>query len=489
MLYDNQEKNRPFDAQQGEQAGDDTIRSDATNQQADENQAYQNKARYYQFGENPNGSSASGTSQQTNAGAGYTQQEYSFRFDQQPAGAQPPQKPKKKNKGVVVFASILAGIVLMGFAVFAVYGAYTMFQNNFTQPDSSQSGSSSAAVDSNLTLVDRPNESTGESGDGGMSTEDIVTKVQPSVVGIQAYEGVMSFTPASEGSGIIMSADGYIITNAHVVNGADGITVILDNGETYAAVLVGIDIKTDLAVLKIEAQNLTYAEFGNSDQLQVGERVVAIGNPGGQQFAGSTTQGIISALDRTVQTQIDDTIVSMECIQTDAAINPGNSGGALINKFGQVIGINSSKFVAEGYEGIGFAIPINDAKPIIDDLIAHGRVTGRVAIGFSGIEVTQALAQYNNVPMGLFVSSIQEGSDLITKGVAAGDIITQINGEDVTTFDQVQTLLEDKKPGDTITMTVYRQSSLGSGTGQTFTVEITLMEDVSGTVGTQKVTQ
>ena len=236
--------------------------------------------------------------------------------------------------------------------------------------------------------------------------------------------------------------------------------------------------------MKIEATGLTPAEFGNSDELVVGERIVAIGNPTGLNLAGSTTQGIVSGLQRNITVRTDDgNTISMEAIQVDAAINPGNSGGALINKYGQVVGINSSKLSSTQIEGIGFAIPMNTAKPIVDDLVTYGYVKGRVKLGITyGIsEVTGAMTGYTP---GLLVSAIDETADVYAKGVRVGDTITQIDGKDVRDAEDIQGILDGKVPGDTVKLTVYRVSVTGKQS--TFTVDVKLEEDKGNSTNLQQ---
>ena len=232
-----------------------------------------------------------------------------------------------------------------------------------------------------------------------LTTPEIVDKVGPAVVGIinkttygNAYgyygffgQDVDKEIEQSSGSGVIISSDGYIVTNNHVIENATKLTVILNTGVEYDGKVVGRDASTDLAVVKIEAQNLTFAQMGNSSSLRVGETAIAIGNPLGQEFAGTTTKGIVSGLNRSVT--IDNT--TMNLIQTDAAINPGNSGGALVNEYGHLIGINTAKISSSTLEGLGFAIPIDEAKPIIEELITNGYVTGRPVIGIAGRAVTK----------------------------------------------------------------------------------------------------
>lgn len=304
-----------------------------------------------------------------------------------------------------------------------------------------------------------------------MSVPDIVKKVKPSVVGISSEFVIdsgfsyLSGTSIGTGTGIVMSEDGYIITNAHVVVTseygtkitAQKVTVVLNDQSEYEAEIIGADTKTDLAVLKIDPKgvDLVPAEFGNSDELAEGELAVAIGNPLGFELYGSTTCGIISALNRTISTDND----SLSLIQTDAAINPGNSGGPLINSFGQVIGINSSKIVTTQVEGIGFAIPINEAKPIIDDLINKGYVSGRPLIGITGEDINQRTARYYDIPEGIMVRFIEPGSAADEAGVKLADIIVGIEGTAVKTMDELNNIKDKYSAGDTVTITVYRDGS------------------------------
>lgn len=305
-----------------------------------------------------------------------------------------------------------------------------------------------------------------------LATVQIAAKVTPSVVGIVSH--YRSSSSEGQGSGIVMSQDGFIITNAHVVSGADGINVVLHDKEEYAAKLVGIDEKTDLAVLKISAEGLTPAAFGDSSKLVVGEEVVAIGNPGGLEFSGSVTRGIVSALNRSINLS-DGTGVTLNCIQTDAAISPGNSGGALVNRYGQVIGINTAKISSEGYEGLGFAIFINDAKPIIDDLLDHGYVRDRVKIGIRLSVVDEVLAEMYSTPVGMKVESIESTSNAYGQ-LQVGDVITHMDGQEIRSTEDISNILIEKKPGDTIDVTLYRPSEYS---GETLSFTIELQEDVS----------
>ncbi|MDD4689920.1 MAG: trypsin-like peptidase domain-containing protein [Eubacteriales bacterium] len=287
-----------------------------------------------------------------------------------------------------------------------------------------------------------------------MSIVDIANKVGPAVCGIVIKAEVQSFfgTQVAEGSGsgIIISEDGYIVTNQHVIENASAINVILSTGKEYSAVLVGQDVSTDLAVIKIEEKNLPTAEFGYSSELQVGELAIAIGNPLGQEFAGSVTVGVISALNRTVSVENR----SYTLIQTDAAINSGNSGGALVNSFGQVVGINSLK--VSSAEGLGFAIPIDFAKPIIDDLIDNGHVKGRPVIGVSLREVDASMSQQYNVPEGLYVVAVTEFGAAEKAGLIQGDVIITADGQKVSTVAELNAIKNKKSVGDTVILEIKR---------------------------------
>lgn len=390
-------------------------------------------------------------------------------------------KPKN-NTGLKVFAAVMTAVFLVTAAAFAGFILYSRSSRNGGDAalDNSVSSSSSESRRDGpqLSLENRPAADEEEYTDGVLSTEEIAAKVRPSVVGIQTYRTEYPMQVYGTGSGIIMSEDGYIVTNAHVVSGATGgILVILDNNEEYEAEVVGIDEKTDVAVIKIDASNLTAAEFGNSDELVVGERIVAIGNPTGMNLAGSVTQGIVSGLKRLISVTNEETneTIEMEAIQVDAAINPGNSGGALINKYGQVVGINSSKMSSTQIEGIGFAIPISTAKPIVDDLIAYGYVRGRVLLGITYYPVSDAVGAMSGYTPGLWVQSVREDMDAYAKGLRAGDIITQIDGQDVRDSATVKGILSAKKPGDSVELTVVQQSI--SGKIKTYTINVTLTED------------
>ena len=297
-----------------------------------------------------------------------------------------------------------------------------------------------------------------------LTVPQIIAKARPSVVAISTVSGWSTGT----GSGVIMTEDGTIMTNAHVVSGAQSITVRVMDGTEYEATMLGMDEKTDLAVIKIDATGLTPAEFGDSSSIVQGEIAVAIGNPLGLAFEGSVTQGIISAVSREIE--VDGR--TMTYIQTDAAINPGNSGGALVNGSGQVIGINSVKVSSSDVEGLGFAIPISVALPIAEQLTTYGYVTGRPSIGIGGEDVTDYMVYYYRIPRGVLVGLVTPDSGAEAGGVEVGDVIVGLNGVSVSSMDELTNEKDKFSPGDTVTLTVYRSGEyveldvvLGESTG------------------------
>lgn len=393
-------------------------------------------------------------------------------------------KPKKK-KGVraaIISVSAVFGIAVIGLAVI---GGMNLANGSLpiagaTSQSTSSSGRKAGAP--SIAIAEKPTASSSSQVAGSaLSTSDIYKKVSPSVVGILAYN-LSSVSESAQGTGIIMSKDGYIITNEHVIDGANKVAVVLPGGTSDSAidaVVVGKDTRNDLAVLKINAKTtLTPATFGDSKQLQVGETVIAIGNPGGLEFADTLTQGVVSAVNRPITTESGYT---QNCIQTDASINPGNSGGPLVNVYGQVVGITSSKISETGFEGMGFAIPIGTAKPVIDDLISYGYVKGRVKLGISVTEFSDYQAKIYNMQPGLLVSAVDPSSDAAKQGLKAYDIITKINGIAATSYDAFYAEESKHKPGDTVTLSVYRYAN---GKSSTFDIKVTLAEDKGDTSAT-----
>jgi serine protease Do len=293
----------------------------------------------------------------------------------------------------------------------------------------------------------------------------IAQEVGPAVVGVtNVRTGRFAFNRTSSGSGVIFDQRGYIVTNYHVIEGAQEIAVTLDAERSYQAKLVGADRSTDLAVLKIDALNLPVAVFGDSTNLKVGELAVAIGNPLGAEFARSVTAGVISALNREIQ--IED--IRLTLIQTDAAINPGNSGGALVNARGEVIGINSVKIATAQVEGMGFSIPISDAKPIIDELINKGYVS-RPFLGIVGQVINEQQAQWYDLPIGIFITDVQPGGPAQQAGIRPEDVLLEMNNKPIKDFEALKKELDRLRVGDKVSVKLWRK-------GEQRVVEVTLGE-------------
>lgn len=369
--------------------------------------------------------------------------------------------PKKKNRGRAVLAGIVGILSVVAIGATSIVG-YDLIKGDsigVTKTADSETNDNEVKKSSVAPAnTDLPTIVQLASPEDAMSIPDIVTKVSPSVVGVSC----VTTGGVATGTGIIMSSDGYIITNAHVVEGATSISVLLPSSYaddssttedlTIEATLVGKDTQTDIAVLKIEKTGLTAAEFGKSSDIQVGEVAIVIGNPLGFELANSVTAGIISAVDRSIT--VDDR--TMNTIQTDASINSGNSGGPLINAYGQVIGITSAKVTSTYGEGLGFAIPIDEAIPIVQELMTYGKVTGRPSLGVSGENVTEVYSQYYDIPKGFFVRGVNSGSCAEKAGIKVNDIVTGIEGTTIETIEQFNDVKNKYKAGDTVTITVYR---------------------------------
>ena len=389
-------------------------------------------------------------------------------FGEVPPMSQKPHTPKNKkhSRGLALGLCGVAAACLL-FAGGAVVGNMAFGGNANNDSGTSASTSDSAPT---LQINSKPESDSSNSSDNydtadGMAGEDIYKKVNPSVVSVisTTAEGTGS------GSGVIMSKDGYIITNNHVVDGAQSVSVQLSDGTSLDAEIIGTDEQTDLAVIKVTpTSDLTAAEFGDSDELEPGEYAYAIGSPGGVQFANTITGGRISAINRDLT--VNDRVMTL--IQTDASINNGNSGGALINKYGQVVGITSAKLSGNAFgsatvEGMGFAIPINTAKDIVDELIQNGYVSGRPSIGITGQNVESADGKVSGVQ----VYSIDSRAKAAGEGLQVGDVITAVDGTPTPDMDKVNELKQDKKAGDKLTLSVYRIS-----TGKTLNITITLTD-------------
>ncbi len=416
-----------------------------------------------------------------------------------------PRKKKRVFTKVIAFAVCAAVISAGSITAYKYIDDNFSFKNFFSSNSTDINSSSASPSASNTVNSDVEQKSLMElaSREDSLSVPDAVTKVMPAVVGISSkfnipftnsnsgfdwffgqqspYGGdTQTQIATSTGTGIVMTSEGYIITNAHVIydetNGygrAQSVSVLMSDETEYEASIIGYDTDTDIAVLKIDATGLTAAEFGNSDDLQVGELVLAIGNPLGFELFGSVTSGIVSALNREISVNEK----QMQLIQTDAPINSGNSGGPLINSYGQVIGINSAKMTStystNTVEGLSFAIPITQAKTIIDDLINYGYVKGRPQIGITCIDVDQSTASLYGMPVGLYVRSLTPNGAAEIAGVQAGDIIIGMNGEAVTTTDELNEKKNEFKAGDTITLNISRN-------GTDIDIEVTLKEVTQG---------
>lgn len=360
---------------------------------------------------------------------------------------------KKGRIALLLLCVILATSILTSATSLMIFNYYGMINSN------SDSISSSESTSNIQSYVSSSTSSTGTAFERKfLSIPEINKKVNQSVVFIKV-EGTASGafgqqqTTAGSGSGIILTQDGYILTNFHVINGASKITIKLISGKEFIASIKGKDSKTDLAVLKIAATDLTPAVLGDSTKVAVGDLAVAIGYPLGE-LEGTLTVGVISALDRSIT--IDN--ITMNLIQTDAAVNPGNSGCALINGYGEVIGIVNSKTSAVGIEGFGYAIPINETKKVIEDLMKEGYVTGRITMGISTRDITEELSKFYNLPVGIFIFSVLAGSSADKAGIKANDVIKGVDGKDVLTSTELGEIKDRHKVGDSIKILLLRDN-------------------------------
>ena len=400
--------------------------------------------------------------------------------DPQPAAAAPrkPEKKRRKANGGKVARSAVALVLAaaMGFAGGFVGARFGNAGNKVVLQQVERSGSadSSSASGTNVSA-------------GGMTTAQVSEMVSPSVVVITTEQVVYSQwswygqnqVESGAGSGVIISSDGYILTCAHVVSGASNITVTIGDTD-YPATVVGEDDTSDVAVIKIDADGLTPATIGNSDDLAVGEDVLAVGNPLGE-LGGTVTSGIVSALNRSVSIQGSSSVNTMSLIQMDASVSPGNSGGGLFNRNGELIGLVNAKSSSSDAEGLGFAIPINDAISVAQDLLENGYVSGRPYMGITYLAVTdaQTAAQLNVNAYGVYVVDVVQGGPADKAGLQAGDRIVSIDGTEIAQKDDLGTLIQQHAAGDTLSITVARD-------GQMQTVSLTLGEKNAATAQAQK---
>lgn len=389
----------------------------------------------------------------------------------QPQDAQPPKKKKKFNgKRVARSAVALVMAAAMGFAggfVGAKFGGSGKVVIQQVAPSST--ADSASGSDSSITAA--------SSSGSSLTTEQVADLVSPSVVVITTEQVVYSQwswygqnqVESGAGSGVIISSDGYILTCAHVVDGASTITVTIGDKD-YTATLVGEDTTSDIAVIKIDADGLTPATVGNSDSLKVGQSVMAVGNPLGE-LGGTVTGGMISALNRSVTIQGSSSVNTMSLIQMDASVSPGNSGGGLFNMNGELVGIVNAKSSSSDAEGLGFAIPINDAIKVAQELLENGYVTGRPYLGITYLAVTdaQTASQLGVNAYGVYVVEVVKGGPAEKAGLQAGDRIVSVDGTEIASKDDLGTLMQKHAAGDTLSITIARD-------GQMQTVNVTLGE-------------
>ena len=393
-----------------------------------------------------------------------------------------PKKEKSKKKGLVVILAIVIAVFVFagGFVLASVLG---------------DSGSENPSSDEDSTKVDGDVFITNEeTPDSPAPTGEILNSVQIAEIGRASSVGVVVYSSnknyfsqssqskAGEGTGIVAKIKGeytYVITCAHVISDS-GISakILLEDGTTFDADIIGFDQHTDIGVLRVKTTSLTCAEFGDSSKLKVGSPVYAVGNPGGSEFFGSVTNGIVSSISRSINNEIGYT---MDCIQHNAAINPGNSGGSLLNEYGQVIGVNSSKIASTEYEGMSFAIPISTALEVANTLISNGYVPDRPKLGItyslaSSHDTYAMIVQIKGLPAGsLVVRSISSDSALADSEVHEGDMIIAVNGKDLDTADTLLDVIDKSKVGDSLKLTICRINTDYST--EEFEVTVKLVED------------
>lgn len=392
-----------------------------------------------------------------------------------------PAPKKKKNTGRNIFIALVCACIVI--ASVAVGVSVSDDTDNTIKTEQGEKETSKNNSVAKPKTEDSPVSFSEYSGKGTMTPEQIYEEAKEINVGVIVYAQNQK---VGEGSGIIVGADKekkntYIITAAHVIadNGVS-VQIQTNDGKEFDADIVGFDNKTDIGVLRVNKTGFKAATFGNSDKLNVGQKVYAIGNPGGTVFFGSFTNGIISAIDRPIASSTS--AYDLPCIQHNAAINPGNSGGALLNEFGQVIGLNSSKITDTEYEGMGFSVPSNTMLEIYNDIVANGYVTNRPMLGISYYTVASdytysAIAWKNNLPYGsIVIAAMTEDSDLAKQGIKVGDIVTGVNGKALESTDVLLEVIEGSEVGDTITLSVCRLNNSGAVSTK-FDAKVKLVED------------
>lgn len=443
---------------------DTAVPEQPTQPQTEQTQSQQSAPNYeYRPNYNPNMSGAYGNSNQYMPYSSYMP-------NVKPEAEKVPSKNKKRG-------ALIAGIIVSCCVVIAAVSMIVVLMSKDYTP---QLEENSVTQEAQLEFVTTPQvESTSGT---EMTPGDVYKKVYESSVGILTYSGSYN-KKVGEGSGIVMNVDGektYVITCAHVIEYSNAKIIVQDHdGNQYDATVLGTDSKTDIGVLCVKTTDLKAAEFANSDDLAVGDTVYAIGNPGGTQFFGSFTDGMVSAIGRPVDSPVG---YEVACIQHTAAINPGNSGGALVNAFGQVVGINSSKIAATEYEGMGFAVPTTIVQEIVNQIISNGSVE-RPVLGITYFFATTdrnyiAAVRNNDLPVGtIVISEIRQGSDMENTKAKVGDMIIAVNGEDVDTVDALSDVIQNGKVGDSLKLTVARLND--DGTVEKFDINVKLVSETS----------
>ncbi len=404
------------------------------------------------------------------------------------------QKKKTPSLGKIVFIAIICISIVLSSVAIGMSAADKELGSFSISGNKDNNGDKILGEGAQANAEDSPISYSEYSGNGTMSPEQVYQTVKEINVGVLVYTQNQM---AGEGSGIIVGKDKtgeytYILTAAHVISDSNIDVQVQFYDETEAeATVVGIDTKTDIGVLRVKKTGFKAATFGNSDKLSVGQTVYAIGNPGGTEFFGSFTSGMISAIDRPIPSA--SSTYDLPCIQHNAAINPGNSGGALVNEYGQVIGLNSSKISSTEYEGMGFAVPSETVLEVYESIVKYGYVSGRPMLGIQYVAVYNStyasIAWRNDIPYGsVVIASVNEASDMINHGIKAGDIITAVNGKEMDTTDILLEAIENAKIGDKLELTICRLGNNGSVL-KTFNADVALVEDTGNNTVVEETTQ
>jgi len=371
--------------------------------------------------------------------------------EEKPKGLTPTFTQKEKKKNSIVGKAVVKYIAIITLSITAGFGGAFLY-NKMYPAGTNNSAIIYQSVDRNVSQAKNRNDE--------LSIPQIVEMVENSVVEIKT-ETSSSFRGAyvreGAGSGVIITANGYIVTNNHVIEGTNKVYVTLKNGEVYDAVVIGRDILNDLAVVKIEETNLTPAILGDSDSLVVGELAIAIGNPLGS-LGGTVTNGIISSLSRNIS--IDG--IEMNLLQTNSAVNPGNSGGGLFNGYGELIGVVNAKSMGSDIEGLGFAIPVNAAREVIEEIMSNGYISGKARLGISIIEIKTDLEaqEYGVKDLGTYIYAIEEGSAAMKAGLKEKDLILAINDKVVETSAEIRNEINKHEVNEEITITILRDKKM-----------------------------